>query len=69
MQADSLSAEPQGKPKHTEVDSLSFFQQIFQTQELNLGSPALQVDSLPTEVSEGGEILKDCLLYTINLEN
>jgi len=32
---DSLPAEPQGKPKNTGVGSLSLFQQIFQTQELN----------------------------------
>ena len=35
--ADSLSAEPQGKPKNTEVDSLSLLQGIFPTQESNRG--------------------------------
>ena len=35
LQADSLPAEPQGKPKNTGVDSLSLLQQIFLTQELN----------------------------------
>ena len=35
MQADSLPAEPQGKPKNTGVCSLSLLQQIFPTQELN----------------------------------
>ena len=35
LQADSLSAESQGKPKNTGVGSLSFLQQIFPTQELN----------------------------------
>ena len=35
MQANSLSAEPQGKPKNTGVGSLSLLQQIFLTQELN----------------------------------
>ena len=35
FQADSLPAEPQGKPKNTGVGSLSLFQQIFPTQELN----------------------------------
>ena len=34
-QADSLSAEPQGKPKNTGVGSLSLLQQIFLTQESN----------------------------------
>ena len=35
LQADSLPAEPQGKPKNTEVGSLSLLQQILPTQELN----------------------------------
>ena len=35
LQANSLSAEPQGKPKNTGVGSLSLLQQIFLTQELN----------------------------------
>ena len=34
---DSLPAEPQGKPKNTEVDSLFLLQQIFLTQESNWG--------------------------------
>ena len=37
FQADSLPAEPQGKPKNTEVGSLSLLQQIFLTQEWNRG--------------------------------
>ena len=37
LQADSLPAEPQGKPKNTGVDSLSLLQWIFPTQELNQG--------------------------------
>ena len=35
MQADSLPAEPQGKPKNTVVGSLSLLQRIFLTQESN----------------------------------
>ena len=35
LQADSLPAEPQGKPQNTGVGSLSFLQQIFPTQESN----------------------------------
>ena len=50
LQADSLPAEPQGKPKNTGVGTLSLLQQIFPTQELNPGLWALQVDSLPTEL-------------------
>ena len=37
LKADSLSAEPQGKPKNTGVGSLSLFQQIFLTQKSNRG--------------------------------
>ena len=37
LQADSLPAEPPGKPKNTGVGSLSLLQGIFQTQELNWG--------------------------------
>ena len=37
LQADSLPAEPQGKPKNTGVDSLSLLQGIFPTQESNRG--------------------------------
>ena len=35
LQADSLPAEPQGKPKNAEVGCLSLLQRIFLTQELN----------------------------------
>ena len=51
LQADSLPAEPQEKPRNTGVGSLSLLQQIFPTQESNRVFPALQVDSLPTELS------------------
>ena len=54
LQADSLPAEPQRKPKSTGVGSLSILQQIFLTQESN---PALQVDSLPAELP-GNELLQ-----------
>ena len=37
MQADSLPAEPLGKPKNTGVGSLSLLQRIFPTQESNRG--------------------------------
>ena len=37
LQADSLRSEPPGKPKNTEVGSLSILQGNFPTQELNLG--------------------------------
>ena len=37
MQADSVPAEPPGKPKITGVRSLSLLQRIFPTQELNRG--------------------------------
>ena len=37
LQADSLPAEPQWKPKNPGVGSLSLLQRIFRTQELNQG--------------------------------
>ena len=37
LQADSVPAEPQGKPKNTGVDSLSLLHWMFPTQESNLG--------------------------------
>ena len=37
LHADSLLAEPQGKPKNTEVGSLSLLQRIFLTQASNRG--------------------------------
>ena len=37
LQAESLPAEPQGKPKNTGVGSLSLLQGIFPTQETNRG--------------------------------
>ena len=39
LQADSLPAETQGKPKNTGVDSLSLLQGIFSTQESNPSFP------------------------------
>ena len=53
LQADSLPAEPQGKPKNTGVGSLSLLQGIFLAQESNQGLLHRKVDSLPTELSGG----------------
>ena len=39
LQADSLPAEPRGKPKNTGVGSLSLLQGIFPTQGSNPGLP------------------------------
>ena len=47
---DSLPAEPQGKPKNAGVGSLSLPQGLLMNPGVELGSPALQVDSLPTEL-------------------
>ena len=47
LQVDSLSAEPQGKPKNTGVGSLSA---DLPNLGIELGSPTLQADSLPTEL-------------------
>ena len=45
----SLPAEPQGKPKNTRVGSLSLLF-VLPNPDTKQGSPALQVDSLPTEL-------------------
>ena len=51
LQADSLPAEPQGKPRDTGVGSLSLLQRIFQSQELNWGFLHCRQIFLPTELS------------------
>ena len=53
LQANSLPAEPQGKPRNTGADSLSFLQRIFRTQES-------QTDSLPSELSRNP---MDCVVH------
>ena len=49
LQADSLPAEPPGKPKNTGVDSLSSLVDL-PDPAIEPSSPALQVDSLPAEL-------------------
>ena len=49
--ADSSPAEPQWKPENTGVGSLSLLQADLSDPRIETGSPALQVDSLPTELS------------------
>ena len=51
-QVASLPAEPQGKPKYTEVGSLSLLQQIFPTQGSNPCLPALQIKWSRSVVSD-----------------
>ena len=50
LQANSFSAELQGKPKNTGLGSLSLLQQIFPG--IKPGSPAMQTNSLPAELPE-----------------
>ena len=52
LQADSLPAEPQGKPKNTGVGYLIPCPADLPDPGIKLESPALQADSLPTELSE-----------------
>ena len=54
LQADSLPAEPRGKPKNTGVGSLSLLQWIFPTQELNPGLPHCRSILLPAELPGRG---------------
>ena len=51
LQADSLPAELQGKPKNTGVGSLSLSPEDLPNPGIKPGSPALWADSLPTELS------------------
>ena len=49
---DSLTDEPQEKPKNTGASSLAISSpEDLPDPRIELGSPALQVDSLPTELS------------------
>ena len=72
LQADSLSAEPQGKPKNTGVGSLSLLQQIFPTQEANWNLLhyrqilyQLSQQGSPAQLPMGSEFLPE---NSINLE-
>jgi len=60
LQADSLPAEPPGKPKNIKVGSLSLLQRIFPTQELNWGLLhcrwilyQLSYQGIPKSIAEG----------------
>ena len=62
MQADSLPAEPPGKPKNTGVGSLSLLQGIFPTQKLNQGF--LHCRQILYQLSyQGSHGRKESLLY------
>ena len=58
LQADSLPAEPQGKPKNTGVGSLSLLQGIFPTQESN--QPLLHCRWILYQLSYQGSPFKFC---------
>ena len=66
MQADSLAAEPSGKPKNTGVGSLSLAD--LPNPGTDPGSPALQVDSLPAEL-QGSPRAQDSEFQFPPLEN
>ena len=51
LQADSLPAEPQGKPKNTGVGGLMPSPGDLPDPGIKPGSPAMQADSLPTELT------------------
>ena len=58
IQVDSLPTEPRGKPKNTEVGSLSLLQRIFQTQESNSG--LLHCRRILYQLSYQGSLQKMC---------
>ena len=66
MQADSLPAEPQRKPKNTGVDSLSLLQGDLPDPEVKPGSLALQADSLPTELSGRTNVTENVLIHVFS---
>ena len=47
---DSILSEPPRKPQNTGVDKLSLLQEELPDPGIELGSPALQMDSLPAEL-------------------
>ena len=55
LQADSLPAEPPGKPKNTGVGSLSLLQGIFPTREWNRG--LLRCRQIPYQLSYQGAVI------------
>ena len=63
LQAGSLPAEPQGKPKNTGVASLSLLQGIFLTQELNWG--LLHCRQILCQLSYQGSPIKTLLLIIL----
>ena len=66
LQADSLPAEPQGKPKKTGVGSLSFSSDL-PDPEIEPGSPAFQADvQLVTSVAQLCLTLCDLVDYTVH---
>ena len=66
LQADSLPAEPQGKPKNTGLGSLSLLQRIFPTQESNQGLPHCRgiLYQLSYEGSPDSSVGKESLQYS-----
>ena len=63
LQADSLPAEPQEKPKNTGVGSVSLFQWIFPTQELNQG--LLHCRQILYQVSSQGSLVNKIVYHLL----
>ena len=63
LKADSLPAEPQGKPKNTGVGSLSLLQQILLTQELN--QSLLHCRQILYQLSYQGSPLREVQIPTL----
>ena len=67
LQADSLPAEPQGKPKNTGVGSLSFLQEIFPTQESKRG--LLHCTQITYQLSyQGSPDMDKCNIFFVTAE-
>ena len=69
LQADSLPAEPQGKPKNTGVGSPSLLQKIFPTQESNWGSCITGGFFIDWTITKAQKIGNLPLFFSWNCEN
>ena len=67
LQANSLPAEPQGKPKNTGVGSLSLLQWIFPTQKLNQG--LLHCMRILYQLIYEGRPYSSCIWYSVQFSS
>ena len=69
LQADSLPADPQGKPKNTGVGTLYFLQGIFPTQESNQGLLHCRQTSLVAQTIKHLPIMLETQVQSLGWED